>query len=72
MRVRHRRGVGGSLAGLALLLAPAGLGTATGEPVERDWGGAGEPGLHRLLRELVGETGAQRGGHQTLSRGDTP
>ena len=55
MRVRHRRGVGGSLAGLALLLAPAGVGCEWARPVEPAWGGAGEPELHRLLRDLVHE-----------------
>ena len=56
VRVRPRRGVGGSLACIALLLAPAGVGTEWATPTEQAWGGAGEPGLHRLLRDLVRET----------------
>ena len=53
MRLRPRRGVGGSLACVTLLLAPAGVGTEWATPIEPAWGGAAEPGLHRLLRDLV-------------------
>ena len=45
----------GSLALLAFVLAPAGLGTDSARPVEPAWGGAPEPVLHRLLRDLVDE-----------------
>ena len=38
---------------VTLLIAPAGVGTETGEPIEHGWGSAGEPGLHRLLADLV-------------------
>ena len=57
MRVRPGRGVGGSLACVTLLLAPAGVGTEWATPIEPAWGGAGEPGLHRLLRDLVRDGG---------------
>lgn len=55
MTVRRPRPVTGSLALLAFALAPAGLGTDGVRPVEHAWGGAPEPALHRLLRDLVGE-----------------
>ena len=55
MRVRHRRDVGGSLACVTLLLAPAGVGTEWATPIEPAWGGAAESGLHRLLRDIVHE-----------------
>ena len=57
MRLRPRRGVGGSLACVTLLLAPAGVGCEWATPVEPAWGGAAEPGLHRLLRDLVRDGG---------------
>ena len=55
VRLRPLGPAAGSIALLTFALAPAGLGTDVARPVEHAWGGAPEPALHRLLRDLVGE-----------------
>ena len=60
MTVRPLGPVAGSLALLACALAPTGLGTDGVRPVERAWGAAPEPALHRLLRDLVDEAHERR------------
>ena len=56
MRVGRLRASAASLALVALLLLLPGPGAEAAEPTERTWGNAGEPVLHRLLRDLVRET----------------
>ena len=63
MRVRHRRGGWGFARRSRVAARPGGSRVRMGQTRPSPPGAvAGEPELHRLLRELVGEAGAQRGG----------
>ena len=66
MRLRPLGPGAGSIALLTFALAPAGLGTDVARPVEHAWGGAPEPALHRLLRDLISE--AQERGARDAAR----